>query len=168
MSWWLTPVILATQEAVIRRIEVQSQPNQIVHKTLSWKKKKKTPQKKYGWQSGSRCRPWVQTLILQKRKKRDEQNGTGLWTPSLKLNDYLIFFLSILTLSSNAPTSINIFHMLKYNRQYFSLELNLPRILLQHSRGLFILAKKLSPSTLWWLFYWILLSGPPLSPTLVF
>jgi hypothetical protein len=28
-------VILATQEAVIRRIEVQSQPRQIVHKTLS-------------------------------------------------------------------------------------------------------------------------------------
>jgi hypothetical protein len=36
----LTPVILATQEAEIRRIKVQSQPGQIVHKTLSQKKKK--------------------------------------------------------------------------------------------------------------------------------
>jgi hypothetical protein len=33
-SWWLTPVILAIQEAEIRRIMVQSQPRQIVHKTL--------------------------------------------------------------------------------------------------------------------------------------
>jgi hypothetical protein len=32
---WLTPVILATQEAEIRRITVRSQPRQIVHETLS-------------------------------------------------------------------------------------------------------------------------------------
>jgi hypothetical protein len=31
---WFTPVILATQEAEIRRIMVPSQPRQIVHKTL--------------------------------------------------------------------------------------------------------------------------------------
>jgi hypothetical protein len=31
----LTPVILATQEVAIRRIKVQSQPREIVHKTLS-------------------------------------------------------------------------------------------------------------------------------------
>jgi hypothetical protein len=34
---WLTPVILATQEADIRRITVWSQPRQIVHETLSQK-----------------------------------------------------------------------------------------------------------------------------------
>jgi hypothetical protein len=35
--WWLKPIILATQQAEIRKIEVQSQPGQIVHKTLSRK-----------------------------------------------------------------------------------------------------------------------------------
>jgi hypothetical protein len=43
--WWLTSVILATQEAEIRRIEVQSQPRQIVCETLSKKKKKKKKEK---------------------------------------------------------------------------------------------------------------------------
>jgi hypothetical protein len=35
--WWLTPVILATQEAEIKRIKIQSQPQQIVLKTVSKK-----------------------------------------------------------------------------------------------------------------------------------
>jgi hypothetical protein len=32
--WWLTLVIPASQEAEIKRMEVQSQPGQIVHETL--------------------------------------------------------------------------------------------------------------------------------------
>jgi hypothetical protein len=34
---WFTPVILATQEAEMRRITVQSQTGEIVHETLSQK-----------------------------------------------------------------------------------------------------------------------------------
>jgi hypothetical protein len=42
---WLMPVILVTQEAEIRRIEVRSQPGQrIIHETLS----RKTHHKKKG------------------------------------------------------------------------------------------------------------------------
>jgi hypothetical protein len=43
---WPTPVILATQEAEIRRVAVQSQPRQIVYRTLSQKKKKKKKSQK--------------------------------------------------------------------------------------------------------------------------
>jgi hypothetical protein len=40
------PIILATQEAEIRRIMVQSQPGQTVHGTLSWKNLSYTHTKK--------------------------------------------------------------------------------------------------------------------------
>jgi hypothetical protein len=50
---WLLPVILAAQEAEIRRIKVQSQAGQIVHETLCQKK----PFTKKGWWNGSRCGP---------------------------------------------------------------------------------------------------------------
>jgi hypothetical protein len=47
VPWVQNPVILATQEAEIRKIEVQSQYRQIVPETLSRKKKKKS-QKRAG------------------------------------------------------------------------------------------------------------------------
>jgi hypothetical protein len=43
---WLIPVILATQEAEIRRIKVESQPRQIVNETLSLKTLHKKKKKK--------------------------------------------------------------------------------------------------------------------------
>jgi hypothetical protein len=43
---WFAPIVLATQEAEIRRIEVRSQPGQIVHETLF--RKKPFPQKRAG------------------------------------------------------------------------------------------------------------------------
>jgi hypothetical protein len=54
--WWLTPVILATQGADIRRIEVGSQPRQIVHKPVL----KNSITKKSWWSGSSRpkFKPW--------------------------------------------------------------------------------------------------------------
>jgi hypothetical protein len=51
--WWPMPVILATQEAEIRRIKVRSQSGQIVLETLSWKK----PITRKGWWSSSGVGP---------------------------------------------------------------------------------------------------------------
>jgi hypothetical protein len=62
--WRLTPVILAIQEAEIRRISVWSQPGQIVHKTLS---QKYPSQKRTGGVTQGVGR--VQTPVLQKKIK---------------------------------------------------------------------------------------------------
>jgi hypothetical protein len=56
-------VILATQEAEIRRIKVQSQPGQIANKTLSQHKKKAGRVAQM-----LSVRPWVQILVLPKKK----------------------------------------------------------------------------------------------------
>jgi hypothetical protein len=72
--WLFIPVILATQEAEIRRIKVQSQPKQIVLKILS----PKYPSKK------GLVRPWVQDPVpqQQQKKKLGLVLGTHACTPS--------------------------------------------------------------------------------------
>jgi hypothetical protein len=60
------PVILATQEAKIRRIAVRSQPRKIVRETLS---RKYLTQKK-GWWRGSSFRPLIEPQLPQKKKKK--------------------------------------------------------------------------------------------------
>jgi hypothetical protein len=60
-----TPVILATQEAEIRRIEVRSQPRQIVHKTLS----RKYPSKK-GLEEWIKVKALSSNPNTAKKKKR--------------------------------------------------------------------------------------------------
>jgi hypothetical protein len=52
----------------IRRSVVPNQWGQIVCETLS----RKTHHKKKGWWSGSRCKPWVQAPVLQKKKQEKD------------------------------------------------------------------------------------------------
>jgi hypothetical protein len=61
---WLTPVMLVTQEAEIRRIAVTSQPpvNTLQDPIL------KKPITKKDWWKDSKCRPLVQTLVRQNKE----------------------------------------------------------------------------------------------------
>jgi hypothetical protein len=63
--WWLTPVILATQETKIR-IDIQSQSGQMDFKTLSWK----NPSQK---KSGGMAEGVVPEFKLQHHKKKKEK-----------------------------------------------------------------------------------------------
>jgi hypothetical protein len=60
------PVILATQEAEIRRISVQSQPGQIVHETLP---QKTLPQNRAGGVAQGEGHEFKPQYCLKKKKK---------------------------------------------------------------------------------------------------
>jgi hypothetical protein len=68
------PIILATQEAEIRKIVVQSQPRQIVHETLS----QKNPSQK---RAGGVAQGTDLEFKLQEHKKREKKKKQlfGLW-----------------------------------------------------------------------------------------
>jgi hypothetical protein len=64
----LTPVILATQEAEIRRIVVRSQPRQIVPETLS--QKKKNPSHKRGLRVAQGVGPEFKPQYCNQKKEK--------------------------------------------------------------------------------------------------
>jgi hypothetical protein len=72
--WWLMLIILATQEAEIRRIVVQSHPWQIVLETLPWKTlhKKKKKNRADGVAQGES--PESKPQYSKKRKKKKNVN----------------------------------------------------------------------------------------------
>jgi hypothetical protein len=70
------PVILASQEAEIRRTKVQSQPEQIVRETLS-KKKKKPSQKRAGG-VGQGVGPEFKPQYCKKKKRKKLQKTSSL------------------------------------------------------------------------------------------
>jgi hypothetical protein len=78
---WLTPVILAIQEAEIRKITVRSQPWQIVQETLSQKKKKK---KKTFTKQGLVAQGWwlkvnvLSSNLNTTKKEKEKENSPSL------------------------------------------------------------------------------------------
>jgi hypothetical protein len=64
--WWLTPVIVSTQEAKARRIAVQRQPAQTVCETLS----QKSPQKMAGGMAQGRGPEFKPQDGKEKKKRR--------------------------------------------------------------------------------------------------
>jgi hypothetical protein len=92
----------------IRNTVVWSQPGKRVYQTLSLK----SPSQKGAW-SGSRCRPWVQTPVLQKKKKK-KLNQT-LARNFLKTKLYFIRCLPIERFRASLSNLVAIGHMWLWN-----------------------------------------------------
>jgi hypothetical protein len=79
--WWITPVILASPEAEIRKIVVRGQPGQIVRVTLS---PKFPNQKRAGewlkWESTCIASMKPSSNPHTKKKKKNTSMVPGSWT----------------------------------------------------------------------------------------
>jgi hypothetical protein len=69
--WWLMPVIPATQAG---GIDQENRSWTLANSSRDPISRK--PIIKKGWQSGLRCRPWVQTPVLQKTKQKTKKGCT--------------------------------------------------------------------------------------------
>jgi hypothetical protein len=115
MSWWLTPVIPATQEAEIRGITVQIQPGQIVHETLS----QKSSSQKKGWCHGSSnkraslasVRLWVQTPVPPLKTKK----YIKLKTHSTKEAEWPIWYAGSITCNTVLHTVCESLYMYSHS-----------------------------------------------------
>jgi hypothetical protein len=67
--WWLTPVTLATQEAEIRRILVQSQLREKLHKTLS--------QRYFSQKRGGELTEWLKVKALSSSPSTGKKDDEG-------------------------------------------------------------------------------------------
>jgi hypothetical protein len=86
---WLKPVILATEESEIRRIEIWSQPGQIVQETLSREKKKKKKKnhiKKKPARANSSRKPYLRKNHHKKRAGGVAQGWALSSSPSTPKN----------------------------------------------------------------------------------
>jgi hypothetical protein len=68
--WWLPPVNPATQEAQMKRIEIQSQPGQIVLETLS---QKNLSQKRAGGVAQGEGPEFKPQYSKKKKKKKNRE-----------------------------------------------------------------------------------------------
>jgi hypothetical protein len=71
-------VILATQEAEIRKITVRSQPRQIVHETLSQKNSSQKRTDGVAQGTGSEFKPWNRKKKKKKKKKKEKTSSQAL------------------------------------------------------------------------------------------